>query len=612
MKKLLLVLLIIFGLLIVGCGGGATTTTTNTPAEPVVVVEEPVVEEPVVEEPVVEEPVAEEPVVEEPVVEFTEADLDAAFNAFLGRMVAYNTIRPDALNEQLVEGTPPFILDVRQPSELEEKGHIEGAVHIPLREVAQHLDLLPSFDTPIVAYCGVGWRCTMAMTELGALGWTDIKALIGGSFGGWVEAGFPVVEGPAPEAEVLNAAEPNPAFVAHANEVLSNLPDGWGVITAAELFTELVEKPDLILIDLRQATEIEEKGNIEHANQVNVPLEQFITNKADWPADKDAAIVTYCGTGHRCTMAMMILFNYGYTDVRSLKGGLNGWIEAGNPVAGGTAVEPAAAFGEADLDAAFEAFLGRMVAYNTIRIDDFNTLIVEDNIPFILDVRQPSELEEKGHIEGAVHIPLREVAQHLDLLPGFDTPIVAYCGVGWRCTIAMTELGALGWTNIKALVGGSFGGWLEAGYPVVEGFPPEAEALDAAEPNPDFVAFADEVLTNLPDGWGVITPDDLFTELLENPDLILIDVRKVSEVEENGNIEHENQLLIPIEEFIQSKADWPADKDAEIVVYCGTGHRSTITMTMLFNYGYTNVRSMKGGLAGWVTAGLPVVEYVAP
>lgn len=32
-------------------------------------------------------------------------------------------------------------------------------------------------------------------------------------------------------------------------------------------------------------------------------------------------------------MAMTVLWSYGYTDVRSLKGGFGGWAEAENPVA---------------------------------------------------------------------------------------------------------------------------------------------------------------------------------------------------------------------------------------------------------------------------------------
>lgn len=96
--------------------------------------------------------------------------------------------------------------------------------------------------------------------------------------------------------------------------------------------------------------------------------------------------------------------------------------------------------------------------------------------------------------------------------------------------------------------------------------------------------------------------------------MILMDVRKVSELEENGVIGVVDQELIavPLEEMITSKDLWPADKDAEIVIYCGSGHRSTMAMEMLLSYGYTNVTSLSGGFGGWVGAGYPVVEYAAP
>ena len=69
-------------------------------------------------------------------------------------------------------------------NKLEENGRIEGLVHIPVRELAQHTDLLLSLGTPIVAYRGSGWRSTIAMTQLETLGWTDVKSMKCGSI--WV------------------------------------------------------------------------------------------------------------------------------------------------------------------------------------------------------------------------------------------------------------------------------------------------------------------------------------------------------------------------------------------------------------------------------------------
>ena len=150
--------------------------------------------------------------------------------------------------------------------------------------------------------------------------------------------------------------------------------------------------------------------------------------------------------------------------------------------------------------------------------------------PFLLDVRSLDEVEKNGYIEGSVVIPLRELGDNLDLLPAFDEPIVSYCGSGWRCTIAMTALGAMGWEDVKGLKGGSFGGWIEAGYPIIEGLPEAPAAMDAAEPDPAMEVLFADVLSSIPEGWGAVTPEALNTELAENPDLIVIDVRRVDEV----------------------------------------------------------------------------------
>jgi rhodanese-related sulfurtransferase len=269
---------------------------------------------------------AEEPAAEE-VAEPADADLTPAFTTFLDDMAGYDIITVEALNEELAEA-PPFLLDVRQPEELEESGYIEGAVHVPLREVAQNLDLLPDFDTPIVVYCGSGWRSAIAITGLGGLGWTDVRSMKGG-LGAWKDAGYPVAEGMPAEPEVLAAAEPDPAMVAAMDEMFSNLPEGWGVLPVEGLAEELAENSDLVLVDVRREEELTESGVIEGA--IHIPLEEFVAMKGQWPAT-DANVVVYCKAGHRGNIAATILRSYGYSEVRNLKGGFTAWAEAGNPV----------------------------------------------------------------------------------------------------------------------------------------------------------------------------------------------------------------------------------------------------------------------------------------
>ena len=583
MKKLYLplVLLLAFSMLLAACGPQA-------PAEA-----------PVVEEPVVEQPIAP---TEEPMEE--DADLNGAFGTMLDTMTGYNTINADTLLVEMAEDTPPFILDVRSLEEVTENGYIPGATHVPLNELTQHLDVLPSFDTPIVTYCAGGWRATIAMTALHGMGWTDVRALKV-KFADWKEAGNPVVEG-VPENMALSAVEVSEGYTTPIDTAVNIAKDtGWGSKKAEDLNVALAETPDLILIDVRTPGELEEKGVIAVEGQelLTIPLESFVADMAMWPADKDAEIVVYCGSGHRSTMAMTILLSNGYTNVTSLSGGFGGWKEAGYATVGGapTLVEN------------YSTMLANMVGYNTVKADGLLVELAEDKPPFLLDVRSAAELEENGHIEGATHIPLNELALHLDLLPSFDTPIVAYCGSGWRATIAMTALHGMGWTNVRALKT-TFADWVAAGNPVVEGIP-EPMVLDVVEVAEGLTGPVDTAVNIAKDtGWGVKPAEDLNVALVDNPDMILIDVRTPEELAEKGVIAVEGQelLAIPLESFMAEKAMWPADKDAEILIYCGSGHRSTMAMTILLTEGYTNVTSLKGGFGGWVEAGFPAVEYAAP
>jgi rhodanese-related sulfurtransferase len=252
-----------------------------------------------------------------PQIEINERELDATFTNFLRDMVMFNTIGLDELNRKLTEESPPFLLDVREIDEVQDTGYIEGAVVIPLREIGLRINLLPSFDTTIVTYCASGWRCTIAMTALEALGWENVLSLSGGSFSGWVNAGYPIAPG-LPEAVPLNAASPDPGMLTLMDNTLSIIPEELGMITAYDVNNEMVTNPDLILIDVRQTKEVQETGTIKGA--VQIPLEEFITRKVDWPSDKDAKIVIYSSLGFPSIIAMTILWSYGYNDVWSLIG----------------------------------------------------------------------------------------------------------------------------------------------------------------------------------------------------------------------------------------------------------------------------------------------------
>jgi rhodanese-related sulfurtransferase len=262
---------------------------------------------------------------------------------------------------------------------------------------------------------------------------------------------------------------------------------------------------------------------------------------------------------------------------------------------------------EEDLDVAFQTMLDNMDSYNTISVATLQDLLNEEPPPFLLDVRSLSEVTETGRIGGSIVIPLRDLAnvESTALLPNFDTNIITYCGTGWRCTIAMTALTALGWRDVQTLGDDSYVDWLNAGYPVVMD-PPSSEPLNVAQPDPAMQTWLDELLHKLPDGFGKVSPDILRKAIDDLPELILIDVRRAEEVTEEGGIE--NAIHIPLESFIQLKDKWPQSKQAKILLYSNDGYRSTIAMSMLWSYGYIGVASLEGGLNAWVEAGYPVAE----
>lgn len=237
-----------------------------------------------------------------------------------------------------------------------------------------------------------------------------------------------------------------------------------------------------------------------------------------------------------------------------------------------------------------------------VRPDGLSLELLE-SAPFLLDVREAAELEEVGYIPGAVHVPLREVASNLDMLPAdLDAPIVVYCKGGHRGAIAMTALQVLGYTNVRNLLGG-FVGWQGAEYEFTTDPISNPEPGTAAELDPALVEIVDAYLQDIPQGFGAVGVDAVFTETLESPP-VLVDVRETAEWEE-GYIE--GAISSPLRGLIGNMDALPADLDTPIVIYCKSGHRGAIGMTVLQMAGYTNVRNMVGAYMAWLNAGYPVV-----
>jgi rhodanese-related sulfurtransferase len=83
----------------------------------------------------------------------------------------------------------------------------------------------------------------------------------------------------------------------------------------------------------------------------------------------------------------------------------------------------------------------------------------------LVDVRENSEWEA-DRLEGARHIGRGVLERDIEtLIPDKNTPIVLYCGGGYRSALAADNLQKMGYTSVVSMDGG-YRAWCEACYPL--------------------------------------------------------------------------------------------------------------------------------------------------
>lgn len=117
----------------------------------------------------------------------------------------------------------------------------------------------------------------------------------------------------------------------------------------------------------------------------------------------------------------------------------------------------------------------------------------------------------------------------------------------------------------------------------------------------------DEEYASLPE--YEISNRDVIKGMLAKSGAKLIDVREESELKETGVLE--GAMHLPLGEIsMNAMEERGIAKDDEVVVYCKSGNRSRQAYEMLKTLGYTNVKSMHGGIVHWMEDKLPVVPWV--
>lgn len=118
--------------------------------------------------------------------------------------------------------------------------------------------------------------------------------------------------------------------------------------------------------------------------------------------------------------------------------------------------------------AEFEALVSEaLTRVEEIGIDEVRRAL-DGQAPFLLvDVREDREWDA-CHIPGARHLGRGVIERDIvSAVPDKATPLVLYCGGGYRSALAADNLQKMGYTNVKSMAGG-FRGWTAAGGPVVQ------------------------------------------------------------------------------------------------------------------------------------------------
>ena len=99
----------------------------------------------------------------------------------------------DEVKARLDRGDKFVLVDVREESEFQ-KDHLPNAIHLGKGVIERDIEQkIPDLNTPLVLYCGGGFRSALAADNLQKMGYTNVISMDGG-VRGWREKGFPMTK----------------------------------------------------------------------------------------------------------------------------------------------------------------------------------------------------------------------------------------------------------------------------------------------------------------------------------------------------------------------------------------------------------------------------------
>ena len=100
---------------------------------------------------------------------------------------------------------------------------------------------------------------------------------------------------------------------------------------------EALDKPGVVVIDVRDQNELVETGTVPGAHHASRGMLEFYADPASpkhLPIFAQAeSLILYCGTSGRSALAANTLKQMGFDNVTHMAGGFKAWVMADNPIA---------------------------------------------------------------------------------------------------------------------------------------------------------------------------------------------------------------------------------------------------------------------------------------
>jgi len=335
-----------------------------------------------------------------------------------------------APSQDLTDTSKFYVIDVRETQAFA-AGHISNAVNIGLRGRFETWTGIMVPWASNVVLCGSEKEIKEGLHRLHRVGYTADYTL----FDEWKEASLP-----------LNRNELISPQALYATQQSGNWP---------------------LVVDVRLPNEW---MGLRIGTVLNLPLNKLAVLSAK--LNKNEPVVAVCNSAYRSTLAIGILEREGFSQVTSLDGGAEAWIEAGYPVYGA------------------EAHAGHTVTARQIvplpeRIcaNELNRLLLDLPGTFdLVDIRPPTMFQDY-QLPGSLNVGIAELIHNPAYLTGAGPLII----VDRDGSLAMAVAGILSQKtqrNIKALYGGLEAYWLQNEVPSSVTMPIPSQAAPPGLPSP--------------------------------------------------------------------------------------------------------------------------------